>query len=102
MGLGCVVAEAPEIHAGGKCSKGDDASVGEGGEVLLVGGADFDVLRHCVVVAADEDAGGDGEREQPLGIERTDVEWAGPDGFLVCEQAAGGAEEGDVLRLGAA
>ena len=100
VGLGCVVAEAPEVHAGGQGSEGDDASVGEGGEVLLVRGADVDVLRHGVVVAADEDAGGDREREQPLGIKWPDVDGAGPDGFLVGEQAAGGAEKGDVLWLG--
>jgi hypothetical protein len=100
VGLRGVVVQAPQVHAGGECAECHSAGVRESREVLLVLGADVDVLRHGVLVATDEYAGGNGERQEPFCVQWADVERAGPDGFLVGEQAAWGAGECDVFRLG--
>ncbi len=92
--------EAPEVHSGGKDAECRYASVRHVAGSLLVGRVDVDGRVHGVLVGANQQSCGDSIGNEPLRVVGTDVKWAGPDGFLIGEQAARCSGEGDFFGLG--
>ena len=97
--LRSVIEEAPEIAGCWNHSDSGESAVGQIAGFFLIAGVEVNRLRHGVLIACDEQSGCGSEGDKPDCVLRLDAKRAGPDNFLVAEQALRHSDEIDVFGL---